>query len=434
MENQTTELISCSFCKKEYVLGQSLIIKSNDDNNNSICICAKCIDTCFTAAQEYYKNLEDDSIFEDCEDMENENISEKFLNFKPSLIKKAFDDYIINQDKAKIKLAVAVYNHYKRTKYNLNEEVESDIKLKKSNILMIGPSGSGKTLFVETIARLLNIPFAIQDATSLTESGYVGDDVEVCLKKLIESANGDIQLAERGIIFLDEVDKLGRKGENLSISRDVSGEGVQQALLKMLDGSVVNVFKDGNRKHPSMNTYSIDTSNILFICAGAFEGIEKLIEKRESGGGRTIGLISNNTHKDIDTSFNSLIHKVTQKDLRKFGMMPELLGRLPIICTLEKLNLDALISILTEPVDSIIKQYKKLFELDNVELEFTDEALECIAKKAYDSDTGARALKTIVEEIMTEYMYKIPDLKGVSKVIITDGCVNKTSEALIEYK
>lgn len=413
--------IKCNFCGNEYELGKQILFRG--DASSELYICETCINACGMALKMNEKEKKAQS---------NENI--QFMeSILPSKMKEFFDDYIINQDEAKKILAVTLYNHAKRVLYNKEiAKDKMDMKLKKSNVLMIGPSGSGKTLFIETIAKRLNIPYAIQDATSLTEAGYVGDDVETCLKKLINNAEGDIKKAETGIIFLDEIDKIGRKGENVSITRDVSGEGVQQALLKMLDGSVMTVPVNGNRKHPQQECHTIDTSNILFICGGAFEGIEKIIEKRITIK-RNIGFSNNNESNNKNNTYNDLIHLVNQKDLRKFGMMPELIGRLPIICTLEELDKKALVDILTKPVDSIIRQYKTLFEMDGIELEFTNDCLESIADKAMASGVGARALRGTIEKFMMNYMYSIPDNDSINKVILTKECVENGDEPYLEY-
>lgn len=407
--------LRCGYCGQTYEIeGNTLLLRSDVDSD--LLICEHCVKICNEAIENAMANYR----------INNSTVE---VGLKPSDMKKHFDDYIINQERAKRIIAVAVYNHYKRTFYNNN--VATDMKLKKSNVLMVGPSGSGKTLFVETMAKKMGVPYAIQDATSLTQSGYVGDDVETVLKKLIDNANGDIKAAENGIVFLDEIDKIGRKGENVSITRDVSGEGVQQALLKMLEGNIVSVPMSGNRKHPNQECYQIDTSNILFICGGAFENIEKIIQKRIYKKSK-IGLTQNKEVVSKEHSYNELIHKITPKDLRKFGMMPEILGRLPVICTLEELDRNALVSILTEPVDSIVRQYKTLFEVDGVELVFEKECLEAIADKAIQSGTGARALRSVMEEFMTDYMFEIPDIKA-SKITLTKECVTKEGNPQIEY-
>ena len=410
--------LKCGYCGKESYGDKVTMFRSSVDED--LYICNACIDACKDILDEMDKDAK-----------KTEMVGNILM--KPSEMKKHFDDYIVNQDKAKKKLAVAVYNHYKRTFYNAN--IADDMKLKKSNVLMVGPSGSGKTLFVETLAKKMNVPYVIQDVTSLTQAGYVGDDVEVVLKKLIENAGGDVQAAERGIVFLDEIDKIGRKGENVSITRDVSGEGVQQSLLKMLEGSIVTVPITGNRKHPSQECYQIDTSNILFVCGGAFEGIEKIIEKRFYKKSK-IGItptIASSSNSSQDKTYNHLINKINRKDLRKFGMMPEILGRLPVICPIEELDVDALVRILTEPKDSIVRQYKTLFEIDGIELEFTKECLEVIANRAKDAGTGARELRSIMEDFLTEYMYSIPDMDNVSKVTLTKECIEHNIEPSYEY-
>lgn len=427
---------TCNFCGESNSKQELILFESMTDA--SIHICQNCIDLCVEALGATATTAIKEAQMGDIAQLEEiSKIFKDAIEFKPSELKDFFDKYIINQDKAKKILAVAVYNHYKRTIYNnLLKDDKKAIELKKSNILMLGPSGCGKTLFVQTMAKKLGIPLAISDATSLTEAGYVGDDVETILQRLIEAADGDIEKAQKGIVFVDEIDKVGRKGENVSITRDVSGEGVQQALLKMLEGSIVSVPVTGKRKHPSQQCTMLDTSNILFICGGAFEGIEKIIEKRLSKKGK-IGFGDNiNSEKQLDIkdmSYNTLIHKVNPKDLKKFGLMPELIGRLPVICTLEELDREALVRILTEPVDSIIKQYKTLFEIDGVKLEFNEECLLAIADKAKASGTGARSLRSIIEDFMTEYMYNLPDMENVLKITLTKECFEQNSEPIYEY-
>lgn len=355
---------------------------------------------------------------------EEEEISDNMQLATPSQIKAHLDQYVISQDEAKKTLAVSVYNHYKR----LRQNKKSDVEIQKSNILMIGSTGSGKTYLAQSLAKFLGVPFSIADATSLTEAGYVGEDVENILLTLLQNADYDSKLAEKGIVYIDEIDKLARKGENMSITRDVSGEGVQQALLKIIEGSVVRVPLSGGRKHPQGECVNIDTSNILFICGGAFDGLEKIIEQRKNKG-KSIGFNADIT--GIDDTDTLDLSDVQQKDLKMFGLMPELIGRLPVICTLNPLNIEDMVKILTEPKNAIVKQYQELLRMDGVELEITEEALNKIASKADERKIGARGLRSIIEDFMKDIMFKVPDISDAKKVVVTSGVVDGTEEAVI---